>query len=255
MISALSSHRLAEPQAAQLELVGLRVDFGATRALDDVSLSFGSGEIVGLLGHNGAGKSTLFNVVSGALAASSGSVSVGGESAQVKPSPSQMAKLGITVIHQEPALAHNLTVVENIFLGQEDLAPRGTRRARAQAALERVGATLDLDREVASLGLGERQLVDLARGLVRGDMRVLMLDEPTAALGRAETDALHALIRQLAADGVAIILISSDFDEIEQLADRVEVMAFGQSGGELTENISVDAIARLAFGASEVRHA
>ncbi|MGQ0369803.1 ATP-binding cassette domain-containing protein [Leucobacter sp. Z1108] len=228
MISALSSHRLAEPQAAQLELVGLRVDFGATRALDDVSLSFGSGEIVGLLGHNGAGKSTLFNVVSGALAASSGSVSVGGESAPVKPSPSQMAKLGITVIHQEPALAHNLTVVENIFLGQEDLAPRGTRRARAQAALERVGATLDLDREVASLGLGERQLVDLARGLVRGDMRVLMLDEPTAALGRAETDALHALIRQLAADGVTVIYVSHRLPDILDVCTRIVILRAGR---------------------------
>lgn len=228
MSSTLNNQQPSEPQAAQLELVGLRVDFGATRALDDVSLTFGTGEIVGLLGHNGAGKSTLFNVVSGALPGSSGSVFVGGSPAPARPTPSQMADLGITVIHQEPALAHNLTVLENVFLGQEHLATPSTRRARAGEALQRVGAALDLDREVASLGLGERQLVDLARGLVRGEMRVLMLDEPTAALGRAETDALHALIRQLASDGVTVIYVSHRLPDILDVCTRIVILRAGR---------------------------
>ncbi|WP_193597297.1 ATP-binding cassette domain-containing protein [Microbacterium sp. YJN-G] len=216
------------PPTPPLALERVGVDFGATRALHDVSLAFAPGEIVGLLGHNGAGKSTLFNVVSGALRATAGSIRVAGEEVGPRPTPREMADCGIAVIHQEPALAHNLSVLDNIFLGQEHLIERGRGEAQARAALARVGADLELHEAVATLGLGERQLVDLARGIVRGDMRVLLLDEPTAALGRAETDALHALIRQLAADGVAVIYVSHRLPDILDVCERIVILRAGR---------------------------
>lgn len=236
-MTSASSAPSQDPAEVQLALSGVRVEFGATLALDDISFSVRSGEIVGLLGHNGAGKSTLFNVVSGALAASAGSVTVGQTEAPVRPTPSEMAKLGITVIHQEPALAHNLTVLDNIFLGQEHLITAGRGESQAQAALDQVGARIDLYREVASLGLGERQLVDLARGLVRGRMRVLMLDEPTAALGKAETDTLHRLIRQLAAEGTTIVYVSHRLPDILDVCTRIIILRAGrlQSDGPAAE--------------------
>lgn len=233
-VSSLSNNLSSDQVSAsaapdpQLELEGVGVDFGATRALDDVSLAFSAGEIVGLLGHNGAGKSTLFNVVSGALRATSGHVRVAGEDVGSKPTPHEMASRGITVIHQEPALAHNLTVLDNIFLGQEHLIERGRGAAQAAAALARVGAEVDMYAEVATLGLGERQLVDLARGIVRGEMRVLLLDEPTAALGRAETDALHSLIRQLAAEGMTVIYVSHRLPDILDVCERIVILRAGR---------------------------
>ena len=211
----------------RLRMQALTVEFGATRALDAVTVDIHPGEIVGLLGHNGAGKSTLFNVVSGALPAADGEIAIDGETIPARPTPAEMSRRGITVIHQEPALAHNLTVAENLFLGQERLVARSGRSRLAADALERVGAHLDAREMVAALDLGERQLVDLARGLVRGEIKVLMLDEPTAALGRAETDALHALIRTLAAEGVAVIYVSHRLPDILDVCERILILRAG----------------------------
>ncbi len=207
----------------------VQVEFGPTRALESVSATLRAGEIVGLLGHNGAGKSTLFNVVSGVLPATSGGgVIIDGVRAPEHTNPAEMAKFGVTVIHQEPALAPNLSVIDNLFLGQERLVPRGDWTAQARAALARVGSDVDLSREVGSLGLGERQLVDLARGLVRGELKILMLDEPTAALGRTETIALHSLIRSLAADGVTIVYVSHRLPDILDVCDRILILRAGR---------------------------
>ena len=224
--------------AEQLVLEGVGVDFGVTRALNGVSLSVKPGEIIGLIGHNGAGKSTLFNVVSGALTPTEGSISVGGVPVSGRPRPRDMARLGVTVIHQEPALAKNLSVLDNLFLGQEDLVHRGHRLEQAKAAMATVGADIALTRRVSTLGLGERQLVDLARGMVRGKIRVLMLDEPTAALGRAETDTLHRLIRELAEDGVAVIYVSHRLPDILDVCERIVILNGGsvQSDGPASEH-------------------
>ena len=128
-------------------------------------------------------------------------------------------------------------------------------RERATAAIRDLKIRVPNSRvNVGALSGGNQQKVLLSR-LLEIRPRVLILDEPTRGVDVAARNDIYDLIRKLAAEGVAIVLISSDFDEIEQLADRVEVMAFGQSGGELTDDISVDAIARLAFGAAEVRHA
>jgi ABC-type sugar transport system ATPase subunit len=206
---------------------GVTVDFGATRALEDVSFAVKPGEIVGLLGHNGAGKSTLFNVTTGVVEASSGSYSIDGVRVTGKLSPRVATQQGITVIYQEPALAPNMTVIENLFLARPTLGA-AERRARAKEALLKVGADLPLDMPVEALGLGERQLVDLARGLLAGEMKVLLLDEPTAALGKAETDSLHALIRDFAAQGVAVLYVSHRLPDIMEACTRVVVLRGGR---------------------------
>lgn len=210
----------------RLELRGITVDFGPTRALSQVSAEIAPGEIVGLLGHNGAGKSTLFNVLAGVIRATAGSFLLDGDEVASGITPRDVAALGITILHQEPALAANLTVFENLWLAQS--AERGVDRRRAAAdALARVGAELDLDLPVGSLSLGQRQLVGLARGLLGRDMRVLLLDEPTAALGKHETEALHELIRRFAADGVTVIYVSHRLPDILSVCERIMILSAG----------------------------
>jgi len=218
----------APEPASRLELTSIGVQFGATSALADVNLHVPAGQIVGLLGHNGAGKTTLFNVVSGVIAASSGRFSIDGRDTGTGLTPRDASDLGITVIHQEPALAQNLSVLDNLFLGRPVGGRRTEREAAARGALERVGSSVTLDTPVGALGLGDRQLVDLARGLLAGDMKLLLLDEPTAALGRAETDYLHALIRSLAADGVTVMYVSHRLPDILNVCDRVVVLRGGR---------------------------
>lgn len=216
---ATAEHRLAYN--------GVTVDFGATRALEDIEFAVEPGEIVGLLGHNGAGKSTLFNVTTGVIGASSGGFSIDGVQIDRRLTPREAAQLGITVIHQEPALAPNMTVLENLFLARKAPGP-AERRSRATDALATVGADLPLDMPVEALSLGERQLVDLARGLLSGEMKVLLLDEPTAALGRAETDALHELIRGFAARGVTVVYVSHRLPDIMEVCTRIVVLRGGR---------------------------
>ncbi|MBC9927548.1 MULTISPECIES: ATP-binding cassette domain-containing protein [unclassified Leucobacter] len=213
--------------AERIAFDGITVDFGATRALEDVSFAVKPGEIVGLLGHNGAGKSTLFNVTTGVIEATSGGYSIDGVPVSGKLSPRVAAQHGITVIYQEPALAPNMSVLENLFLARPTLRS-AERRERAGEALRAVGADLPLDMPVEALSLGERQLVDLARGMLAGEMKVLLLDEPTAALGKAETDALHALIQRFAAEGVAVLYVSHRLPDIMEVCTRVVVLRGGR---------------------------
>lgn len=217
---------MGNPQP-RLAFAGVTVDFGATRALDDIRFDVQPGEIIGLLGHNGAGKSTLLNVATGVIGATEGGFSVDGTDIERRLAPRDAARLGITVIHQEPALAPNMSVLDNLFLAREQ--PRAAERtALAEQALETVGADLPLDMPVEALGLGERQLVDLARGLLAGEMKVLMLDEPTAALGKAETEALHTLIRDFAARGVSVLYVSHRLPDILEVCTRIVVLRGGR---------------------------
>ncbi len=211
----------------RLAFEGVTVDVGATRALDNISFAVQPGEIVGLLGHNGAGKSTLFNVTTGVIGASAGGFTVDGTHIDGRLTPREAAELGITVIHQEPALAPNMTVLDNLFLARR--APgRAERVEKARAALDTVGANLPLDMPVEALSLGERQLVDLARGMLSGEMKVLMLDEPTAALGKAETESLHALIRDFASRGVSVLYVSHRLPDILEVCTRIIVLRGGK---------------------------
>lgn len=222
---------------SRLSFAGVGVRFGSTIALDDVSLDIPAGQIVGLLGHNGAGKSTLLNVATGAVAATSGTMALDGEATPQRPTPRAIAELGVTVIHQEPALAGNLSILDNLFLARDVKLSRAERLKAGREALDTVGGEyLALQAPVSALSLGERQLVDLARGLLRGDMRVLLLDEPTAALGEAETRALHALIRSLAAKGTSIVYVSHRLPDIVDVCERIVVLR----GGRLVMDASTE---------------
>jgi ABC-type sugar transport system ATPase subunit len=239
------------PQTAEVPLVeleGIDVSFGGTFALSNATLRVGPGEIIGLLGHNGAGKSTLVKVATGALRPDRGTMKVAGTPVTLRGDPRQMERLGIKVIHQEPALASNLTIYDNIALGRkEERLSRNARRRLARDALALLGAQLDVDRPVFTLQFGERQIVDLARALSTS-LAVLFLDEPTGSLGQRETKNLHALLRGLAADGRGIVYVSHRLRDILDVCTRIVALQGGRlmfdrpanafTLGELSEALS-----------------
>lgn len=217
-----------DPIASRVTFQDLTVDFGATRAVDGFTLDMKPGEIVGLLGHNGAGKSTVLNVATGAVTPSKGYFAIDGVQVAKGSSPRQFAELGITVVHQEPALAKNLSVFDNLELGRSRPGNLQDRKDAAREVLSKVGATISLDHPVATLSLGQRQLVDLARGVLEGEIKALLLDEPTAALGAQETSALHQLIQEFAAGGTAVIYVSHRLPDILDVCNRIVVMSGGR---------------------------
>jgi D-xylose transport system ATP-binding protein len=232
---------VAEPAAAEvapggsslLELRAITKDFPGVRALDGVSLRLEPGEILALCGENGAGKSTLIKVLSGVYPAGT----YGGEivlRGQVKRFASlhEAEEQGIGVIAQELALVPHLSVAENLFLGRERVK-RGfidwTRtREEARTALDRVGLEVDPDVEVHELGVGQQQLVEIAKALHKSS-QILILDEPTAALTDADARRLLELLRGLRARGMSCIYISHRLDEVFEIADRVTVLRDGRS--------------------------
>ena len=236
-----------------LEMRGISKTFPGVRALRDVSLTAYAGEVLALMGENGAGKSTLMKVLSGAYHADpGGEIIVEGKPATIG-NPQAARALGIAIIYQELALAPNLTVAENIHLGDEIARPGGRldRRAMNEACrpvLERLGTPFRPDTLVAGLSIAEQQLVEIARALHRRS-RILVLDEPTTALSSRETDRLFALVRQLRTDGIALIYISHRMAEVYELADRVTVLRDGASAGTLSrEELNPDAIVRMMVG-------
>ena len=205
------------------------VTFGATRALRDVSVHVAPGEILGLMGHNGAGKSTLLKVGTGVVTPDSGRVVVNGKPASRFGDPRHFFDLGVTVIHQEPALAPNLSILDNLTLGQSAVLDDRRKAAhRAAEIVRELELYRPLNTPVGVLSLGERQIVDLARGLLRGEIRALLLDEPAAALGVDETRILHGRIKELAASGTAVVYVSHRLPDILDVCDRILVLRDGQ---------------------------
>ena len=215
---------------AMLSVRGLSKSFGGVRALADVSLHVDRGEVLALVGENGAGKSTLIRILSGAHAPDAGTVAIGGEEA-AHLSPQRARALGIAVIYQQPALLPDLSVAENLALGDEpgSLFRRvdwAGRRRRAASLLARLGLTIDPDRPARTLSMPEKQLCEIARAL-GADARVLVLDEPTASLSVTEVETLLALLRGLREQGLAIVYVSHRLEEVFQVADRVTVLRDG----------------------------
>ena len=217
-----------------LVISGIAKRYGATLALDGVDLDVRSGEVHALLGENGAGKSTLMGVLAGAVKPDRGEMSRDG-AAYAPGSPLDARRQGVTLIHQELSLCAHLTVAENVLLGGEcsrrGWLDRARSRDRARALLDEFPhPELHPDRRLGTLSLPARQIVEICRALA-ADARVLLMDEPTSSLQGADVDRLFALIRRLAARGVAVIYISHFLEEARRIADRYTVLRDGRSVG------------------------
>lgn len=217
-----------------LELEGVTKSFGAVRALRGVSFTLRPGEVHALLGENGAGKSTLIKTIAGAHAPDGGRMRIAGHLI-ADFSPARARSLGVSCLYQQPALFPDLTVTENLALRLE--ASNGCRwlrwphrRQRAQALLDRVGATFAPETEVRSLSMPQQQLVEMACALGAG-ARIVIMDEPTASLTRPDQERLFGVVRDLRASGIGVIYITHRLEEIFQLADRVTVLRDGESLG------------------------
>lgn len=217
-----------------LALRRLRKVFPGVVALDDVDFDVRRGEVHALLGANGAGKSTLIKIVAGLYHADAGEIRIDGQPVDLRDTETARA-LGISVIYQDLALVPQLSVAENLFLGRELLTPLGLidwRRTRAEARrlLDLVGIQIATGTRVSSLSIGQRQLVEIAKALSI-DSKLLILDEPTAALSHGEAEKLFALVKRLAQSGVGIIYVSHRLEEIAPLVDRVTILRDGRSAG------------------------
>jgi len=221
--------------AGLIELRSITKTFGGVHAVDGVSLDLAAGEVLGLLGHNGAGKSTLIKILSGVFPPDAGEILINGAPTQVR-STRHAKSLGIETIYQSLALSENLDITANLFLGRELANPLGfmseeAMESAARGVLGRMKLRLPpLTTPVASLSGGQRQAVAIARA-IHFDARVLIMDEPTAALGPEETAKVGDLIRELSSQGIGIILVSHDVHDVFRLAHRLAVMKNGRMVG------------------------
>ncbi len=234
-------------QTPLVQMKDIRISFGGIRAVDGVSLDLHAGEVVGLLGHNGAGKSTLIKILSGAYKMDSGEIWINGEKAEIN-SPRDARKYNIETIYQTLALADNLDAPSNLFLGREIMTPLGfvdddTMEAETRKIMKRLNPNFKkISEPVSALSGGQRQSVAIARA-VYFNAKILIMDEPTAALGVHETAMVAELIEELKKQGLGIFLISHDTREMMDLCDRVSVMKNGQMvGTERVEDVTEDDI-------------
>lgn len=237
--------------APRLEMRSITKAFGAVVVLRDVSLSCRAGEVHAICGENGAGKSTLMKVLGGVHAHDGGEILIDGAQVQLA-NPGAARRAGIALIHQELALLPHRTVADNIFLGREPsrfgLIDRRAMNAAAERALRRVGSFIDVNALCGSLSLAERQVVEIAKA-VSLDARILVFDEPTAALDDVESEKLFDLMAELRAAGVAMLYISHRMAEVMRLADRVSVIKDGQLVETLPASAAtIDGLVRAMVG-------
>ena len=221
------------PGHVVLQLEDISVSFGGVRALDDVSFDVRTGEVVALVGDNGAGKSTTIKVVAGNIRPDSGTITVDGEE-ETFHGPQHAVDMGVATVYQDLALCDNLNAVSNLFLGRElrgrfpPRLRRGQMEDRAREVLDQMNVKLkSLTSPVARLSGGQRQAVAISRVLLRNP-KVVLLDEPTAALGVAQRHQVSELIGRLREQGKGVILISHDLGDVRHLADRVVVLRLGR---------------------------
>jgi len=216
--------------APLLRMSGIAKAFPGVQALSDVSLDLRAGEVLALLGENGAGKSTLIRVLGGAHQPDAGTIAIDGQAVRIS-SPLDARRAGISVIYQEFNLVPALSVRENIFLGHEpgrlSLIPRGKERQRAAELLARIGSDISPDALVRNLTVAQQQVVEIAKSLA-SQSRIIVMDEPTAALSPREVDGLFRMIRELTAQGLGIIYVSHRLSEIFEIAQRVTVLRDGR---------------------------
>ncbi|RJG01801.1 sugar ABC transporter ATP-binding protein [Noviherbaspirillum sedimenti] len=239
-------------QQAVLEVSGIKKSFGAVRVLNGVKLRVFGGEIHALMGENGAGKSTLMKILAGVYQPDEGEIRVAGEKVRIAD-PATARGLGINLIYQELSVAPNLSVAENIFMGAEPRNHLGMvnldqMHRRTEEVLEMLGARFAPDTLASELSIADQQQVEIARALIHKS-RVLIMDEPTAALSDRETERLFEVMRRLRDDGIAIIYISHRMAEVRMLADRVSVLRDGTFIGELDrQEATPDAVVKMMVG-------
>ena len=220
-----------------LELIGINKSFGPVHVLHDVDFTVRAGEVTALVGDNGAGKSTLIKCVAGIYPMDSGQVRFRGRPVTIH-SPKEAADLGIEVVYQDLALADNLDIVQNMFLGRE----RGSRWLMDESSMEKaaretlaslsVRTVKSVRTPVASLSGGQRQTVAIAKAVL-WDSKVVLLDEPTAALGVAQTRQVLDLVRRLAEQGLGVVLISHNMADVFEVADRIATLYLGRMVAEV----------------------
>ena len=241
--------------APVLTLTGIGKRFGAVQALSEVSIEVHPGEVVALVGDNGAGKSTLVKIMAGVYQADEGHMVFDGEPVSVD-GPKQAQALGIATVFQDLALCDNLDVVANLYLGQE-LSSAGTldeveMEKQSWALLRQLSAKIPSVRvPIASLSGGQRQTVAIARSLV-GNPKVVMLDEPTAALGVAQTAEVLNLVERLRSRGLGVVLISHNMADVQAVADRIYVLRLGRNGAEFKiGDVTTEQLVAAITGASD----
>ncbi|WP_018634276.1 ATP-binding cassette domain-containing protein [Neomegalonema perideroedes] len=234
-------------QTPLVEMEEISISFGGVHAVERASVDLYPGEVVALLGHNGAGKSTLIKILSGAYRRDSGVIRIRGEEAAIH-NPRDAKAYGIETIYQTLALADNVDAAANLYLGRELLTPWGTlddgaMEAKAREVMGRLNPRFQRFKDpVKALSGGQRQSVAIARAILF-NARILIMDEPTAALGPQETAQVGELIKQLKSEGIGVFLISHDIHDVFHLADRVTVMKNGQVVGTgRVENLTKDEV-------------
>jgi rhamnose transport system ATP-binding protein len=213
-----------------VELRGISKAYGGVHALKDVSFAVGRASVHALIGENGAGKSTVVKTLTGVIHADEGTILIDGSAASIADPPAAY-RLGVLAMYQEPTVFQDLTVAENVFAGRH---PRtrahavdwSTMRTRAKALLDELGADFGPDRPVRGLGVADRQLLEIAKAL-SSEARLLIMDEPTAALSPPEVDRLFEIVRGLKARGVSIMFISHRLEEVEAISDTVTILRDG----------------------------
>ena len=238
-----------------LELSNVSKRFGAVQALTDAAMQVHAGEVVALVGDNGAGKSTLIKVIAGVGPADTGEIRWNGQPVDIHR-PSDATALGIATVYQDLALCDNLDVVANLFLGRELTRSRVLDEVEMEREASELLSSLSVRIPsvripVAGLSGGQRQSVAIARSLL-GEPKIVILDEPTAALGVAQTAEVLNLVERLRERGLGVILISHNLADVRAVSDRVVVLRLGRNGGEFrTEDTSQEDIVHAITGASD----
>jgi len=243
--------------APTLELRGISKSFGSVQALQEVDFEVRDGEVMALVGDNGAGKSTLIKCVAGIYSIDSGETLFEGEPVNIH-GPKDAARLGIEIVYQDLALCDNLDVVQNMYLGREERdfffrlkeSPMEQKTAETLASLA-VTTIRSVRQPVATLSGGQRQSVAVARAVMWNN-RVVFLDEPTAALGVAQTRQVLALVRRLAEQGIAVVLVSHNLVDVFEVADRISVLRLGRNIGvyERDKTNQQEIVQAITFGAA-----
>jgi len=238
-----------------LELRGIAKAFGSVQALDEVDFEVRAGEVMALVGDNGAGKSTLIKCVAGIYPIDAGEIRFDGESVNIH-GPKDAAQLGIEVVYQDLALCDNLDVVQNMFLGREVRSPlfrlkEAPMEKRTAETLKSLSVTTirSIRQPVASLSGGQRQSVAVARAVL-WNSRVVILDEPTAALGVAQTRQVLDLVKRLAEQGLGVVLISHNLIDVFEVAHRITVLRLGRNVGVYERELTTqqEVVTAITFG-------